>query len=133
MIGPRFMRDLTIMLIVAAVVGAIIGVIALTIFLAWPARAQDLDQLRALQEERATWFRSLKQPESGMSCCDVSDCRRTAWDRKGDQWFAEIEGNMTPIPDKKVLQDKPSIDGDAYVCAGPRGTIYCFVPPSMAM
>ena len=26
-----------------------------------------------------------------------------------------------------------SIDGDAYVCSGPRGTIYCFVPPSMAM
>ncbi len=89
-------------------------------------------QERALQEQRATWFRSLKQPNTGMSCCDVSDCRRTDADYRQGQWWAEVEGNWTPIPQEKQL-DKLSIDGDAYVCSGPRGTIYCFVPPSMAM
>jgi hypothetical protein len=89
-------------------------------------------QERALQEERGAWFRSLKQPVTGMSCCDVSDCRRTEADWRGGQWWAVVENNWTPIPREKQL-DKLSIDGDAYVCAGPRGTIYCFVPPSMAM
>ena len=89
-------------------------------------------QERAAQEERATWFRNLKQPNTGMSCCDISDCRRTDADYRHGQWWAEVEGSWTPIPQEKQL-DKLSIDGDAYVCSGPRGTIYCFVPPSMAM
>lgn len=96
------------------------------------AAQQRAMQQRALQEERATWFRSLKQPNTGMSCCDVSDCRRTDADYRGGQWWAVVENNWTPIPQEKQL-DKLSIDGDAYVCSGPRGTIYCFIPPSMAM
>jgi hypothetical protein len=91
-------------------------------------RAED----RAMQEDRGSWFKSLKQPATGMSCCDVSDCRRTDADYRAGQWWAVVENNWTPIPKEKELEKK-SIDGDAYVCSGPRGTIYCFVPPSMAM
>jgi len=97
-------------------------------------RAEDraATQDRAMQEDRGAWFRSLKQPVTGMSCCDVSDCRRTEADWRGGQWWAKVQDSWTPIPPDKQLQ-KLSIDGDAYVCSGPRGTIYCFIPPSMAM
>jgi hypothetical protein len=86
----------------------------------------------ARSEDRATWFRSLKQPGTGMSCCDISDCRRTEAEFRDGQWHAIVNGDLTPIPPEKVLHDKPSIDGDAYVCHG-TATIYCFVPPTMAM
>ena len=96
-------------------------------------RAEDRAmQDRAMQEERGAWFRSLKQPVTGMSCCDVSDCRRTEADWRAGQWWAKVQDNWTAIPMEKELE-KRSIDGDAYVCSGPRGTIYCFIPPAMAM
>lgn len=85
-------------------------------------------------EDRATWLKSLKQPVTGMSCCDVSDCRAAAYrDQADGTYIAQLpDGTWTPVPREKVL-DKLSIDGDAYLCAGPRGTVYCFVPPSRGM
>lgn len=80
-------------------------------------------------EDRASWFKSLMQPDSDVSCCDVSDCKRTKAHWARGQWWAEVYGLEMPIPNSKVL-DKKSIDGDAYVCAAPASrTIYCFVPP----
>lgn len=83
-------------------------------------------------EGRSAWFKSLKQPDTGYSCCDISDCRRTDADWQDGQWWAMVEGRMTPIPKKKELAKK-SIDGDAYVCSGRNRVIFCFVPPSLAM
>lgn len=85
----------------------------------------------ALAEDRGAWFKSLKQPGSAISCCDVSDCRRAPdanW--QAGQWHTTIEGEMTPIPNDKVVRDPPSIDGAAYVCAAPSRHVYCFIPPS---
>ena len=77
------------------------------------------------------WFNSLKQPTTGATCCDIADCKLTAADWKNDQWYAEVQGEKTPIPDEKVLKNKQSPDGEAYVCAGYGRKIYCFVPPNM--
>lgn len=74
------------------------------------------------------WFKSLRQNTTGASCCDVADCQITRADWRG-QWFAEVQGEMTPIPDDKVLKNKGSPDGEAYVCSGYDRRIYCFVPP----
>lgn len=102
-----------------------------------PAAAQDL-------EDRGAWFKSLKQNGTGTSCCDVSDCRAVDADQdpKTSQWFVTIRpedrvspqlaGKTIPVPPEKVL-DKLSVDGDAYLCSAPVGTIYCFVPPSRGM
>lgn len=84
------------------------------------------------ENARAAWFRSLKQPMTGMSCCAMADCHQTTADWRGDGWWARIEGQWTPIPRGKLL-DKTSIDGQAYVCTGPMRTIYCFVPPTLGM
>ena len=91
-------------------------------------RAED----RAMQDDRGSWFKSLKQPATGMSCCDISDCAQTTADWRNGQWWAIVKGEWTPIPQEKELE-KRSIDGDAYVCAGPRGTIYCFIKPNLSM
>src|SRR3990167_131537 len=79
--------------------------------------------------ERGDWFRSLKQPGSGTSCCDVSDCKRSDAEFRNGQWWAVVAGEWTPIPPDKELLDRQSIDGEAYVCASPKGLIYCFVAP----
>jgi len=86
-------------------------------------------------ESRGAWFESLKQPGSGLSCCDISDCRRTEAEWRGGndgKWWATVNGIWTPIPHDKELT-KRSIDGDAYVCASPNRYVYCFVKPNLAM
>lgn len=85
----------------------------------------------AQSEDRGAWFKSLKQPKTGYSCCDISDCKRTDADWRGGQWWAMVKGEWTPIPPEKEL-DKLSIDGDAYVCSSPTRRIYCFVKPNLS-
>lgn len=90
----------------------------------------------AAQQDRGSWFKSLRQPVTGASCCDISDCRQAdaKWINKAPskdwQWWAEVQGEWIPIPPEKVLK-KRSIDGEAYVCSGYDRRIYCFVPPNM--
>jgi hypothetical protein len=82
-------------------------------------------------QERGAWFKSLRQPKTGYSCCDISDCRRADADWRNGQWWAVVDGAWTPIPPEKELE-KRSIDGDAYVCASPTRRIYCFVKPNFS-
>lgn len=96
--------------------------VAAGIAAAGPARAEDT----------GSWLRSLRQPDTGLSCCDISDCRQTEADWHSGQWWAKVDGQMTPIPKQKELQ-KSSADGEAYVCAGQQRKIYCFIPPNMSM
>jgi hypothetical protein len=77
---------------------------------------------------RAEFFQGLKQPDTGISCCSISDCKRTEADWRSGQWWAKVIDQWTPIPPGKVLTNK-SIDGDAYVCSNSARDIYCFVPP----
>ena len=97
--------------------GAFLGLVALPVF-AFAAEPQN----------RGAWFKSLKQPGSNTSCCDISDCKRTTADWREGQWWAVVAGEWTPIPEEREL-DKESIDGDAYVCSSPSRHIYCFVRP----
>jgi hypothetical protein len=101
---------------------------------------------------RAEWFEKLKTP-SGESCCNLSDCRQTRAEWRGDTdgWWAIVNGTLRPIPADKVLTSPRSIDGTAYICMGKDsrggshdtdgnpsgdvssllGAIYCFVPPAL--
>ncbi len=90
----------------------------------WPAQP-------AFSEDRGAWFKSLTQPKTGLSCCDIADCHRTEADWHGGQWWAVVDEKWTPIPPEKEL-DKQSIDGEAYVCSGPQRFVYCFVKPNFA-
>jgi len=75
------------------------------------------------------WYRSLRVPETGQSCCNVSDCRPVdaAW-VEGDRWRARIGDKVIDIPAKSVLR-RENLDGRGILCRS-IWAILCFVPPS---
>ena len=97
----------------------------------------------------ATWFRSLKSPLSGGSCCDLADCRPIDY-RIGKDGYEFIEdGERRIIPQDRVLRHTANPVGKGVLCesqygANPQYTvdaqgfvvikgeglrqIYCFVP-----
>lgn len=96
-------------------------------------RAGEVERQETLRDPtRGDWFRSLTVPGSKASCCDVSDCARTIAHQLDDgSWMATVRGvPNTPIPNDKILMDKTSIDGEAYVCSRPTGLILCFIRPT---
>lgn len=88
---------------------------------------------RSWAEDRGEWFKSLRQPDTGISCCDISDCRVTdSAEWRADGWWAEVNGRMTRIPENKIIRDRPPLPDGAVVCSGQSsGVIFCFVPPAM--
>ena len=83
--------------------------------------------------DRRDWIKGLKQPGTGNSCCDISDCMRTVAEWRRDGWWAQVWGRWTPVPGDKLLTHERSYDGSAYVCASWSSGILCFVPPNMPM
>ena len=83
-------------------------------------------------QDRGDWFKSLRQPGSGQSCCDLADCKRTEADWKGEGWVAHYpDGEPVRVPNSIILK-KPSIDGDAYLCSHPQSKkLYCFIRPDI--
>jgi hypothetical protein len=75
----------------------------------------------------APWFQSLRQPETGMSCCSISDCRPVDYRSTGDGYEVFIDGNWLPVPPKKVLQRTDTPLGRGVVCYTPAHGIMCFV------
>ena len=87
----------------------------------------------ATGDGRRDWIEGLKQPRTGNSCCDISDCRKTLAEWRRDGWWAMVYGRWTPVPPETLLNGECSYDGDAYVCASWSAGVLCFVPPSMPM
>lgn len=125
---------LGLVMALAAVAAAVAAFLASLMF-SLPSRSAD----------DHAWFKALKQPDSGASCCDISDCHFTEgaeW--RADGWYAPVLGVMTRMPENKTLWKSVRPDGRAVVCHGPESeytpmgmtaprtpTIYCFVPPSL--
>lgn len=83
------------------------------------------------QDIRSDWFKSLMRPDTGTSCCDVSDCHKTHAEFRRGQWHAQHQdGSWTPVPSDKIVSDPTSLDGDAYLCESAAGFVYCFIPPT---
>jgi hypothetical protein len=109
----------------------VLTVLVFTLSAVTTAHAQD--------QSRSDWFKSLLQPGTRFSCCDISDCRRTEAKWQRGQWWAEVKGTWRRIPATAVVSHPTSIDGDAYVCASniddlrlrTDPVIYCFVPPHL--
>jgi hypothetical protein len=117
--------------------------IAAVVAFASAAAAQDISshQLRsdvdgtrnAGHAENHDWYKELKQPGTGYSCCNGTmngiegDCRPTrAFLTDEGTWKALIDGRWMPVPPRVVLQ-KLAPDGNSHICAGKSGMIYCFI------
>ena len=83
--------------------------------------------------ENHDWYRDLKQPGTGASCCNGTtsgiegDCRPTrAYIGDDGVWRALIDGHWTVVPPRVVLQNLAP-DGNSHICANRSGSIYCFI------
>lgn len=93
-------------------------------------RPQDLDLHHRFYN---TW----KMPDNrAISCCNDQDCAPAEARQKPDgSWEARQEGdtgNFTPVPPKKVEQDRDSPDGRSHLCGRRLGIgnemyVYCFI------
>ena len=80
------------------------------------------------------WYRSLKQPGTGVSCCDISDCRPVEARTAGDHWQALIGDRWLDVPPEKVLKARDNPTGSAVACyiQGTQDVYwFCFLPSSM--
>ena len=93
-------------------------------------RPQDLD----LHEK---FYKTWMMPDNrAISCCHDQDCQPAeARQLPNGQWEARQEGdtgNFTPIPAKKIEQDRDSPDGRNHLCGRRLGIsadfyVYCFI------
>ncbi|HEY1505206.1 MAG TPA: hypothetical protein VGF92_12950 [Stellaceae bacterium] len=75
----------------------------------------------------APWYQGLKQPNTGVSCCSIADCRAADYRTIGDQYEVFINNRWTVVPQDKVLQHISNPVGRAVVCWTPALGIMCFV------
>jgi hypothetical protein len=83
--------------------------------------------------ENHDWYKDLKQPQTGYSCCNGQtsttdgDCRPTrAYLNDDGMWYALLDGRWVPVPPKVVLKQLAP-DGSSHICASKSGMIYCFL------
>lgn len=74
------------------------------------------------------WFQSLKQPGTGVSCCDLTDCRIVHATIKKGHWVVDMKDQEIIVPDDKILRtDNPT--GESVLCWSPANGVLCFVEP----
>src|SRR5260370_27854260 len=61
----------------------------------------------------APWFQSLRQPETGMSCCDIADCRPTEYRTGGDGYEVSVHNKWMTVPPRRILQPASTPAGRA--------------------
>ena len=79
------------------------------------------------------WYKELKQPGTGYSCCNGTtdgregDCRPTrAYLTEEGVWKALIDGQWVQVPPRVVLKQLAP-DGNSHICASRSGLVYCFI------
>jgi hypothetical protein len=83
--------------------------------------------------ENHDWYKELKQPGTGYSCCNGTtngiegDCRPTrAYLQDDGTWRALVDGRWVVVPPRVVLKQLAP-DGNSHICASRSGLIYCFL------
>jgi hypothetical protein len=83
--------------------------------------------------ENHDWYKELKQPGTGFSCCNGTmngvegDCRPTrAYLNDDGMWYALVDGRWVPVPPRVVLRQLAP-DGSSHICASKSGMIFCFL------
>ena len=97
------------------------------------ARSRPDGQYGQGHAENHDWYKELKQPDTGYSCCNgrsntsEGDCRPTrAYLNDDGMWYALLDGRWVPVPPRVVLKQLAP-DGRSHICASRSGMIYCFL------
>jgi hypothetical protein len=95
--------------------------------------ARDHGQYEDVPQHIRDWFKALKNPQNGRSCCDLSDCARTEARTEGNQWQARApDGSWITIPADAVVHNQGNPTGEPILCADApteKGwRVLCFVP-----
>ncbi|MBV8913052.1 MAG: hypothetical protein JOZ05_08455, partial [Acetobacteraceae bacterium] len=75
----------------------------------------------------APWFRGLRVPGTGTSCCSIADCRPAESRIVGDHYEVFIDGKWLRVPPELILERADNPTGRAVVCWTPTAGILCFV------
>lgn len=76
-----------------------------------------------------SWFESLRQPDTGNSCCSIADCRPVDYRLAEGGYQAFIDPAWVPVPERRVLHGQSNPTARAILCRSPvSGAILCFVP-----
>ena len=76
-----------------------------------------------------SWYKTLRQPGTGFSCCNNEDCRPTQARTRGGAIEVIVDGEWTPVPPSTILK-QGAPDLNAHVCAPKVGRprpIFCVV------
>jgi len=75
----------------------------------------------------APWFRGLQAPDTGQSCCSITDCRPTETRTRDNHYEVLIGERWLMVPSEKILSRSDNPTGRAVVCWTPTLGIMCFV------
>lgn len=82
------------------------------------------------------WFESLKQRDTGASCCSIADCRMVEFRQDRDGYEVLIDGRWKlsapfwlRVPPNRIIDRSDNPTGRAVVCFTPEAGILCFVRP----
>src|SRR4051794_17706062 len=73
------------------------------------------------------WFRSLRVPGTGTSCCSIADCRPVESRITGDHYEVFVDGKWLRVPPELILGRADNPTGRAVVCWTPTAGILCFL------
>lgn len=123
--------------LVRIMIGAVVFVAAMFLVVAF-AWGQEPHQHRPQDLEiHHKFYKTWMMPDNrAISCCHDDDCQPAeARQLSNGEWEARQEGdtgNFTPIPAKKIEQDRDSPDGRNHLCGRRLGVsaefyVYCFI------
>jgi hypothetical protein len=110
---------------------AVVVAVATSTFVAVGVRAKPPDHV---DPALISWFQSLSNPISGLSCCAEYDGHILAsrdWRVTADGYQVQIAGSWHDVPPQAVLNHIANPTGGAVAFFPPGGSpIYCFVRPT---
>jgi hypothetical protein len=96
--------------------------------------ARDYGQYSDRPGHLRDWFKRLKNPRTGLPCCEEADCARTEARTRGSGWEARApDGSWIAIPPESMVTDQGNPTGEPILCSymsfeGNWWDVYCFVP-----
>jgi hypothetical protein len=83
--------------------------------LAFGVYARDHGQYEDVPPHIRDWFKALKNPQDGRSCCNESDCARTEARTHGNEWEARTpDGLWIAVPPDTIVRGQGNPTGEAH-------------------